>query len=86
MLGFPVKDCTSGFRCYRREVIEKVDIDRLFSNGYSFWEEILYRCKQNQFIVGEIPIVFVDRKWGKSKISKKEIIYAVLTLLRLRLG
>lgn len=84
MLQFPIKDCTSGFRCYRREVLEKIKLDHLFSNGYSFLEEILYRCKENSFTFGETPIVFVDRELGKSKIAKNEIIKAVITLFRLR--
>jgi dolichol-phosphate mannosyltransferase len=84
LLGFPVKDCTSGFRCYRKSVLQQIKLDKLFSNGYSFLEEILFCCKKNGCTFKEVPIVFVDRELGKSKIAKNEIIKAMMTLFRLR--
>lgn len=84
VLGIDVRDCTGGFRCYRRHVIEKIDPDTIFSNGYSFLEEVLYKAVRAGAKVGETPIIFVERERGKSKISKREIFKAVATLFRLR--
>jgi dolichol-phosphate mannosyltransferase len=86
LLGFENNDRTAGFRCYRREVLEVIDLDNIFSDGYSFLVEMLYKCKQKGFKIGEIPIIFVDRRAGRSKISKREIYKAVYTILRLRFG
>lgn len=86
MLGIKVRDCTGGFRCYKRRVIETMNPDTIFSNGYSFLEEVLFRAVKAGASVGETPIVFVERRRGKSKISKKEILKAVVTLFRLRFG
>ena len=86
MLKFEANDCTAGFRCYRRAVLEAVNLDNIFSNGYSFLVEMLYRCRSKNFRVGEVPIIFVDRTRGKSKISRKEIYKAMLTLVKLRFG
>jgi dolichol-phosphate mannosyltransferase len=76
-------DCTSGYRGYRREVLEKIEFGSIKSSGYSFLVEMLFLCQKNGFLIGEIPIVFVDRKYGYSKISKAEIYKAFFTLLRL---
>ncbi|HOD50962.1 MAG TPA: polyprenol monophosphomannose synthase [Candidatus Hydrogenedentes bacterium] len=84
MLGLSAKDVTSGFRCYRREVLENIDLDALASHGYSFLVELLYRCVQNGFSVGETPIIFEDRAQGASKMSMKEIWGGVKNLFRLR--
>jgi glycosyltransferase involved in cell wall biosynthesis len=86
VLGIKVRDCTGGFRCYKRHVIEKIDPGTIFSNGYSFIEEVLYKAVKAGAVVGETPIIFVERERGKSKISKKEIFKAVVTLFRLRFG
>jgi len=83
-LGMPVLDATSGFRCYRRAVLEKLDTDAIRSEGYSFLVEVLYRCYLEGAQIGEIPILFVDRLKGKSKISTKEIYRSIFTVLRLR--
>jgi len=79
------KDCTSGFRCYNRYVLERLDFDVIRSDGYSFLVELLYHIQRLKFEVGEVPIVFEDRRVGVSKISRKEIAKAGLTLLRLML-
>jgi len=84
MLGLRARDCTAGFRGYRREVLEALDLDSIFSNGYSFLIEILHRCQELGYQIGEVPIIFEDRRQGKSKISRREIIRAVYTVLRLR--
>jgi dolichol-phosphate mannosyltransferase len=83
MLGLRASDCTAGFRCYRREVFASIDLDTLFSNGYSFLIEMLYRVQRQGWRVGEAPIVFEDRRFGTSKISRQEVYRAMLTVLRL---
>jgi dolichol-phosphate mannosyltransferase len=86
VLGLHANDCTAGFRCYRREVLENVGLDEIFSNGYSFLIEMLYRTQRLGYKVGEVPIVFENRQRGASKISRKEIFKALYTVLRLRFG
>ena len=83
-LGVTIHDCTAGFRCYRRIVLETIDLDSIFSSGYSFLIEMAYRCQQAGFHCGEVPIPYVNRTEGTSKISKREIYKAFYTLLRLR--
>lgn len=71
--GLDVKDLTSGYRAYRKKVLKSINLDEVNSNGYAFQIEMLYRSKKKNFKIKEIPIVFVDRKYGKSKLSKREI-------------
>lgn len=84
-LGLRAHDCTAGFRAYRRHVLESIPLDDIRSNGYSFLVEMLYRCQQAGFRVGEVPIIFEDRQRGQSKISQEEIFRAMLTVFRLAL-
>jgi dolichol-phosphate mannosyltransferase len=86
MLGLQAYDCTAGFRCYRREVLERIDLDGILSEGYSFLIEMLYRVQQAGFRVGEVPILFVNRRHGTSKISRREIARAMGTVVRLWQG
>lgn len=83
VLGLRARDCTSGFRCYRRQVLERVRPESIRADGYSYLIEMLFQCQQAGFTVGEVPILFVDRRAGRSKISKSEIFKAGLTVLRL---
>ena len=83
MLGLPAHDTTAGFRCYRREVLEEVGVDEIKASGYSFLIEMLYRVHRHGRQVGEIPIIFENRRLGTSKISKNEVIRAMGTVLRL---
>ncbi len=83
MLGLPARDCTAGFRCYHREVLESVNLDDIFSDGYSFLVELLYRTKRQGWSVAEVPIIFEDRRHGVSKISRREVFAAMYTVLRL---
>jgi dolichol-phosphate mannosyltransferase len=76
LLGLPVRDCTSGYRCYDREVLEAVDPFGIRSSGYSFLEEMVWRVHQCGFRIGEVPIVFEDRTRGTSKIDRFEILRA----------
>jgi glycosyltransferase involved in cell wall biosynthesis len=83
MLGLQAMDCTAGFRCYRREVLESIVLDAILSNGYSFLIEMLYRCQRLGWQVGEVPILFENRQRGASKISKQEVFKALGTVVRL---
>jgi len=83
MLGLPANDCTAGFRCYRRRLLEQMPLDRFFSNGYSFLVEMLYYCQRAGARVAEVPILFENRRQGTSKISRREIASAIYTVLRL---
>lgn len=84
LLGIHIRDCTAGFRCYRRRVLEAIDLDSIFSSGYSFLIEMGFHCQQAGFRIGEVPITFVNRRMGNSKINRLEIYKAFYTLLRLR--
>ena len=84
ILGVTARDCTAGFRCYRRQVLETVDLDAIFSSGYSFLVEMAFWVERAGFRTGEVPITFVNRTEGASKISKLEIYKAMYTIARLR--
>jgi dolichol-phosphate mannosyltransferase len=86
ILGLPVMDATGGFRCYRRRVLETLDLKAIHSNGYSFQIEMAYRTLQAGFTIGETPIIFPDRRIGHSKMSRRIVLEALLTVWRLRLG
>ena len=86
ILGLPVMDATGGYRCYRRRVLETLDLDAIQSNGYSFQIELVYRAMRAGFRVGEVPIVFPDRRVGQSKMSRRIVLEALLTVWRLRFG
>lgn len=84
-LGLRTHDCTAGFRCYRREVLESIGLDTIFSDGYSFLIEMLYRSQKLGHEIEEVPIIFEDRRRGASKISRGEILKALYTVIRLSL-
>ena len=84
LLGFPVHDATGCYRAYRADLLRRIDRASIQSSGYSFVEEVLELCHRAGATMGETPIIFEDRRAGKSKISKKEIVRAVMTLFRLR--
>jgi dolichol-phosphate mannosyltransferase len=84
LLGLPVNDSTGGFRCYRRVVLETLDLDNVRSNGYSFQIEMLYRALCDNFRIGEIPIIFPDRRAGMSKMSRRIVIEAMMMVWRMR--
>jgi hypothetical protein len=83
LLGLKARDATAGFRLYRREVLESIPLDRIFSSGYSFLVEMLFMCQRRGWQIGEVPIIFEDRRKGQTKISRNEVIKAQYTLLRL---
>lgn len=83
ILGLRVRDATAGFKCFRRRVLEAIDLSRVRSNGYDFQVEMAYLCERLGFRVLEIPIYFEDRRIGKSKMSipiKLEAAYRVLEI------
>ncbi len=82
--GLPVTDATGGFNCFRREMLESIHLDKIQSNGYSFLIEMKYKAYINGFRIGEIPIVFEDRRVGQSKMDKEIIIEALWIVWRLR--
>lgn len=83
--GMPLSDSTAGFKCFRREVLEAIDLDRVGSTGYAFQIEMAFRAWKRGFRVGEVPIIFVDRTRGASKMSKKIVREAVWRVWALRL-
>lgn len=84
--GLKISDCTGGFKCFRRAVLESIDLSRIKSDGYSFQIEMNYRCVENGFRIGEIPIIFVDRHAGSSKMSRKIVREAVFIVWKLKIG
>jgi glycosyltransferase involved in cell wall biosynthesis len=84
-LDLKARDVTSGFRLYRRAVLESVPLDRIFSSGYSFLIEMLYLVEARGWRVAEVAIVYHDRRLGRSKISRNEIFKALYTVARLAL-
>ena len=80
MTGIKVYDAAGGFKCFRREVLEAIDLDSIHSNGYSFQIEMNFRSWRKKFKIKEIPIVFVDRRAGTSKMNKA-IVREAMTLV-----
>jgi dolichol-phosphate mannosyltransferase len=86
VLGVRVRDLTGGFKCYRRSVLETIDLDAIDSKGYAFQIETTYRALRAGFRVKEVPITFVDREAGGSKMSKAIVAEAVWKVPALRLA
>jgi dolichol-phosphate mannosyltransferase len=82
--GLPLRDSTGGFKCFKREVLETIGLDRIHSNGYAFQIEMSFRAWKKGFKIKEIPIIFVDRREGESKMSKKIIREAIWMVWKLR--
>jgi glycosyltransferase involved in cell wall biosynthesis len=85
LLGLRIRDCTSGFRCYTRELLTAIKLDDIVSQGYSFQIEMVHRAARLGYPVVEVPIRFEDRIAGASKVSQGEIRRALWTVLRLSL-
>jgi len=77
------KDCTSGFRCWRREALARLPLDRMVSDGYAFLVEMLFEARRAGCRIGEVPIIFVERRQGQSKVSKAVLIESLITPWRL---
>ncbi|HKC76991.1 MAG TPA: polyprenol monophosphomannose synthase [Gaiellaceae bacterium] len=86
LLGLDVRDLTGGFKCFRREVLERIDLDAVTAKGYAFQIELTYRALRAGYEVVEVPIVFVDRTHGKSKMSRTIFLEAVARVPLLRLA
>ena len=84
MLRIPVRDCTAGYRCYRRKVLESIDLDTIQSQGYAFQVELAYRVMRQGFKIVEIPIIFMDRRVGKSKMSRTIFLEGLTWVIRTR--
>ena len=83
--GLPLSDSTGGFKCFRREVLEAIDLDKVRSNGYAFQIEMSFRAWKRGFRLKEIPIIFHDRVEGQSKMSKRIVREAIWMVWWLRL-
>ncbi len=83
--GMPIRDATGGFKCYKRKVLEAINLDEVNSNGYAFQIEMNFIAWKKGFKIIEIPIIFVDRIKGKSKMSKKIVREAIWMVWKLRL-
>ena len=83
-LGVPVKDPASGFRCFRREVLTAINLDGLFSRGPSIVEEVLYKCHKKGFRIAEVPITFLKRQKGESKLNWKILLSCLILPFKIR--
>jgi dolichol-phosphate mannosyltransferase len=83
--GLAVRDCTGGFRCWRREALGRIPLGRIVSDGYSFMVEMLFEASRQRCRIGEVPIVFVERRMGTSKLSSGVLAESLVMPWRLRL-
>lgn len=86
VLGLPYRDLTGGYKCFRRSVLEAIDLDAVNAKGYGFQIEMTYRAHKMGFTIVELPIIFVDRKVGESKMSRDIFFEALLNVCKLRLS
>jgi len=85
LLGVDIRDLTGGFKCFRREVLESLDLDAITSTGYAFQIEVTYRALKHGFRIIEMPIIFTEREEGTSKMSRRIFLEAVVAVPKLRL-
>jgi len=85
MLGVKVKDCNSGYRCFKRKVLEKIKPEKLVSKGPSIVQEVLFKAHLNKFKIKEIPITFINRTKGKSKLGLKQLAVGYNMVLKLKM-
>lgn len=83
--GLSVRDCTGGFRCWRREALSRIPLERIASDGYAFMVEMLFEAARRGCRIGEVPIVFVERRQGTSKLSGGVLLESIFMPWRLRL-
>ena len=86
VLGISIKDVTGGFKCFKREVLEEIDLQKVVTAGYGFQIELTWRALKSGFNVQEVPIIFTDRIAGQSKMSKEIFVEALSLVWKLRLG
>ena len=84
ILNLPIKDLTGGYKCFRSDTLKKLDFDNFISTGFSFQIEINYRVYLNKLKIKEIPIIFENRKYGKSKMSLFIFIEGLFNVLKLK--
>jgi len=84
--GIPLRDCTSGFQCIRRTALERINPSSIRTNGYSFLVEVKYRIHRQGLSLAEVPIVFTQRRHGRTKMTRGEIFASFLNVWKLRLG
>jgi len=84
ILGIPVRDLTGGFKCFRRQVLEAIDLPSVSSSGYAFQIELTYRALRRGFTVREVPILFADRRVGRSKMSRRIVAEALWMVWKIR--
>jgi dolichol-phosphate mannosyltransferase len=85
MLGLRTHDNTGAYRCYSRKVVEELELDSVVSHGYSALIELIWHCQRSGYRFAEVPIIFIDRELGESKVSRSEIFRGLTTVIRLRL-
>ncbi|MDA8793268.1 polyprenol monophosphomannose synthase [Bacteriovoracaceae bacterium] len=83
--SLPLTDATGGFKCFSRKALESIDLDKIFSNGYSFQIELNYKVWKKGLKIKEVPIVFTERRDGHSKMNRKIVYEAIFAVFRLRL-
>ena len=86
ILGLSIKDPNSGYRCFRRNVLEKINLDKVKAGNADIVQEIIYKCHKKGFKIKEIPIIFKDRKAGKTTKTPIDFLRGLAVVLRLRLG
>lgn len=84
-LGLKTKDVTAGFRCFKKQALEKINLKKIKSNGYAFQEEVLFRVERAGCKTTEIPVVFPNRQQGKSKLNKKDILEFFWLIIKLKI-
>lgn len=85
ILNLKTRDVTTGFRCFRRDALEKIKFQNIKTNGYAWLEEMIYLAEKNNLKIKEVPVTFIDRKFGQSKLGWSEIWEFFVTLVKLRL-
>jgi dolichol-phosphate mannosyltransferase len=85
LMRISARDCSGGFRCYRVAKLRQTRLDRVRSRGYSFQQEVLYRCRQAGCKIGETPIIFENRRAGKSKVDVREAVRSLAMIFRIGL-
>jgi dolichol-phosphate mannosyltransferase len=80
-MRIPARDTSGAFRCYRVAKLRTADLNNLWSRGYSFQQEVLYRCRQAGCRIGETPIVFANRRAGASKVNPREAVRSMAVIL-----
>ena len=83
LMRIPVRDCSGAYRCYRISKLREVQLERVRSRGYSFQQEVLYRCRKASCKIGETPILFENRRAGKSKVDVREALRSIAMLFRI---